>query len=602
MKQLFSHLRRWQLAVGLLAGLRAQAQAPAWQTAVALGPGSSAYTVTETKVDASGAVYLAGYFSGTVSFGTVALVSAGSQDGFVAKWNSTGIGFAWVQQAGGPGAEAVTALAVSGANVYVGGTYGLGGSTVALGSLTLTNTDATNASKDAFVAKLTDAGAASTFTWAHRIGSATTARGTVLPPSNVADDLVSTLLVDGANVYASSIFEGGVASIDGSVAFTDNTGTSYVRSHRLLVAKFIDSGSTSTLGWANGATGPNMATSSGITLSGKQFLAVSGNNVYVSGVVSGSEMWWGGFNAGAFVIMPCAGTSIYVAKFNSGFAWFQRVSTASSFQVTGLAANGANLYLAGQMTGRTANFGYFTGPFPSLTNPDVSGASPYPFLAKLTDAGTTGSFAWVQGIANQSQFQALAASGPNLYLAGSFTGTVNFGSTALTSTANSADVVVVKFTDAGSAGALAWVQQAGGSANDYATALAISGSTVKVTGTVGAAATFGSQVVTGALGSQTTFLASFTDPALVTAVASPASFEMGLFPNPTRGGATVQLPPGPGTVAATLTVFDAVGRAVLTQRAVGARTELDLKSLAPGIYALRVTVGAASATRRLVVE
>lgn len=78
-----------------------------------------------------------------------------------------------------------------------------------------------------------------------------------------------------------------------------------------------------------------------------------------------------------------------------------------------------------------------------------------------------------------------------------------------------------------------------------------------------------------------------------------------VFPNPARGAATVQLPAAAGTTAATLTLTDVLGRTVQSRTATPTadrRHELNLTGLAPGLYTLRVQVGAASAARRLVVQ
>ena len=69
----------------LLAAPGARAQAPIWQTAVAVNGAAS--MVTATAIDASGNVHVAGYFTGTVSFGATTLTSAGDRDVFVAKWS-----------------------------------------------------------------------------------------------------------------------------------------------------------------------------------------------------------------------------------------------------------------------------------------------------------------------------------------------------------------------------------------------------------------------------------------------------------------------------------------------------------------------------------
>src|ERR1700756_5471296 len=67
----------------------------------------------------------------------------------------------------------------------------------------------------------------------------------------------------------------------------------------------------------------------------------------------------------------------------------------------------------------------------------------------------------------------------NIYVAGSFRGTVGFGSTNLTS-AGGSDIFVAKFDNSGN---LQWIQQAGGTNNDQGAAVAVDASgNVFVTG------------------------------------------------------------------------------------------------------------------------
>ncbi|MDQ2771199.1 MAG: T9SS type A sorting domain-containing protein [Bacteroidota bacterium] len=99
------------------------------------------------------------------------------------------------------------------------------------------------------------------------------------------------------------------------------------------------------------------------------------------------------------------------------------------------------------------------------------------------------------------------------------------------------------------------------------------------------------------------FLASLTDPTLTATTAARDAFAFALAPNPAHALASVQLPPVSGATTATLTLLDALGRTVHTRPATpGTRTDFDLSGLAPGLYALRATAGAATATQRLVVE
>jgi len=83
-------------------------------------------------VDASGSAVAQGYFNGTVNFGGLNLVSAGGQDIFLAKYNSSGV-HQWSQRFGSTGTEGGYAVAVfASGNVavtgYFSGTVNFGGS------------------------------------------------------------------------------------------------------------------------------------------------------------------------------------------------------------------------------------------------------------------------------------------------------------------------------------------------------------------------------------------------------------------------------------------------------------------------------------------
>jgi hypothetical protein len=52
------------------------------------------------------------------------LISIGSYDGYVAKFNPVSNQFVWAQRAGGMGSDFVNAMAVSSASVYVVGAFG----------------------------------------------------------------------------------------------------------------------------------------------------------------------------------------------------------------------------------------------------------------------------------------------------------------------------------------------------------------------------------------------------------------------------------------------------------------------------------------------
>jgi hypothetical protein len=152
---------------------------------------------------------------------------------------------------------------------------------------------------------------------------------------------------------------------------------------------------------------------------------------------------------------------------------------ASLYRPNGLAAqiptkpprwlSGTSVYVAGYFGSSTAGLGFTT-----LTNADATDG----FVAKLTDAGSMGSFAWAQrtGSTGGGGATALAVIGTSMYVAGHFASpTASFGSTSLANVAstNSQDVYVAKLTDASGIGRFIWAQRAGGLGNEYACALTL---------------------------------------------------------------------------------------------------------------------------------
>ena len=77
-----------QLAALSLLAFTSQAQAPTW-SGVAYGTTPKFSMVQAVATDASGNVFVTGYFIGTVTFGSTLLTSVGTGDLFVAKYVPT---------------------------------------------------------------------------------------------------------------------------------------------------------------------------------------------------------------------------------------------------------------------------------------------------------------------------------------------------------------------------------------------------------------------------------------------------------------------------------------------------------------------------------
>ena len=547
------------------------AQVPAWQSAravaVATATANSSSQVTATAIDAAGNVYLAGNFTGAVVLGGTTLTSLGYYDVFVTKFDPVSNQFVWAQRAGGMGDDRVDALALSGTNVYVAGYFG--SPTAAFGSTTLINSGGSTGATDVFVAKLTAAGS---FAWSQRAGGS-------------GPDYATALAVNGPSVYVAGHFDGSVASF-GAIALT-SAGLSDI-----FVAKLADAGSTSSFVWAQraGGTWGDYAAA----------LAVSGASVYVAGGFGSAAVAFG--SAILTSTNPNANLNdIYVAKLTDAgstgsFVWAQRAGGTGSDGASTLVVNGTSVYMAGTFGSPIAGFGAAV-----LANADASTGTPDAFVAKLTDAGSTGSFVWAQraGGTYYEEANALAVNGNSVYIAGMFGSTMaDFGPVTLTNV-GFADVYVAKLTDAGGTASFAWAQRAGGRGFDVATALTVSGTSLYASGYVqSTSAGFGTTVLSNpSPGTSLGFLASLTDPILTATTTGRTHTAAQLYPNPAHHTATLRLPVGPA--AAPLTLTDALGRAVRRYPApAGPETALDLGGLPAGLYLLR----GAGPAQRLAVE
>ena len=547
--RLFTVLFVW-VQLLLLAGPAARAQAPAWQAAVGITTSStgSAYG-NAVATDAAGNVYVAGQFSGTVSLGNFNLTSPPNvaNNGFVAKWNPLTYTFSWAQQLGG----VVKGVTVVGSSIYAAGYFS---NTASFGSTALTSAG----DYDIFVVKLTDAGSSSTLAWVQQAGGPGTDKPQAVAASN-------------AGVYVSGVFA--QKAVFGAATLAASSASS------AFVAKLTDAGAFT---WVQAVLSGNNATAPG--------LAAAGNAVYLAGDFEQAAQF--GSNS-----LASAGRGAgYVARLTDAgatgsFNWAQAASsTYNTMYTLGVAVAGTSVYLTGAFTD-VAAFG--SSQLTAVGKHDL-------YVAKLTDDGSTGTFAWARraGGPEEELGQKIVAASGGVYVTGRFGSVADFGPATLTS-AGSGDVFITRLTDAGASARFDWARQAGGAGLDVGYGVALSGTMPVVVGSFNGTASFGTQVITGTSSfSDNAFVATISYPLLPTAAAT-ALPGLALYPNPAHCLATLHLPPNPTN----LTLLDALGRVVRTATVpVGPDYALDLTGLAPGVYALRVQAEGGEATRRLVVE
>lgn len=307
--------------------------------------------------------------------------------------------------------------------------------------------------------------------------------------SNNFSEVTATAVDVAGNVYLTGNFKNIV--LLGGITLRSLGG------YDVFIAKFDPTNNQFMWAQRAGGVGDDIATS----------LAVSGASVYVAGYFDGPTAGFG------TVTLTNMGTSdMFVAKLTDAgstnrFTWAQRAGGTGYDYAYALAVSGTSVYVAGSFVSPTAGFGPTT-----LTNISSTSTADM-FVAKLTDAGSTSSFIWAQragGTSNETAY-ALAVSSTSVYVAGSFASpNVSFGAASLTNT-GTPDVFVAKLTDAGSTSIFAWAQQAGGIGDDRATALAVGGGSVYVTGYFNSStAGFGTVALSNAGGSDV-FVAKLTD-------------------------------------------------------------------------------------------
>lgn len=215
---------------------------------------------------------------------------------------------------------------------------------------------------------------------------------------------------------------------------------------------------------------------------------------------------------GPMRVVSAGRDDVYVAKLadegpRAHFVWAQRAGGLDMDRASGLAMHNGQVYVTGFFN-QTADFG--TTRLQSAGRSDV-------FVAKLADEERTARFVWAQqaGGPGHDQATAMGVRGPNLYLAGEFEQTVQFGALPLTSQGY-ADIFTVKLVDQGASARVVWAQRAGSAeAYDRATALAVQDEQVYLAGSVGGShADFGSVVLADLVdpkGSTAAFVAKLTD-------------------------------------------------------------------------------------------
>ena len=437
-----------------------------------------------TEVAVSGnAVYLAGTYAGTsASFGGTTLTNAGTYanttDLFVAKYvdNGTSAANGWATRVGGSAADAANGLEASGTSVYLAGTFGPGKNFL-VSDQSLTSSFTLNTP---FLAKYTDMGTRPAVTWATALtGADATAQG---------------LALSGTSLYVTGGYMGTLA-----VAGTSLTSSGFTRD--IYVAKYVDNGGSAIAnGWAATAGGAS-SVGYGYSSDPEQGVGVAANGSVVAVAATTGELP-ARFGPPPTLVAPAGSIALGQLSASTG-AWQQvdapQLSSNSTTRATATDASG-NIFVAGLFT-KSLAFGN--------TVLVSQGAEDF-YVAKWSPATNSWAWAVSGGGAGADRAVGVAVSGTAVYVTGVFTGTGYLAGTTLTS-AGGDDLFVAKYVDNGNSAANGWAVRAGGPGADQGAAIAASGANVYVTGAIGAGTSQVAGSTLTSAGSTDMFLAKYVD-------------------------------------------------------------------------------------------
>jgi hypothetical protein len=344
--------------------------------------------------DVTGNVFIGGFFNGTADFdnggGAGVLTAIGSADIFICQLDANG-GFVWVKQFGGPADEVAYSITLDpGGNIYTTG-YFIG--TVDFDPGPNTTSLTSSGISDVFIVKLDPTG---NLVWAKQMGG-------------IQSDIANAITLDlNGNVYTTGSFSN-TADFNPSTSSVFNLNSN--GANDIFIVKLDQAGDFL---WAK-QMGADTADA------GYAVKTDKAGNVYTCGYFMNSV----DFNPGAGTAMLSSGGSydIFISKLNSSgnFIWaksFGSSGTDNSFSIT--LDDSSNVYSTGYFQG-TVDF----DPGSGTANQSVVGGFDV-FISRLDSAGNYRWAKQIGGTGTEQGFYISCDANRNLFLTGSFSGTVDF--------------------------------------------------------------------------------------------------------------------------------------------------------------------------------
>ena len=396
----------------------------AWEWAQKAGGSSGDDQSNAIHVDSNGDIYVTGAFEQTATFGSTTLTSAGDDDIFVAKMNSTGH-WLWAVQAGGQNDDRGMDIAIDSAgNVFLTGKFR---ATATFGSDSMTAPGINMI--DFFVAKIDTWG---NWQWVEGVDcdSAGYCYGT-----SVAVDSAGYAYVTGA--------------FRGDVDFGTTTLT-WAGVEDIFVAKIDTWGSWQWASMAGSTQGYDVAHSIDIGPNG---------NAFIAGYFQFTAYF------GTDSLTSDGASDVFIAKISpqGDWVWTGVAGGTSSSEAFAIAVDSqGGVFVAGEFWAGISfgNITYNTGGYSNS------------FIAKAIDQGNSVDWDWAVKVGSSSSNSAediAFDSNGDLMVTGWFQGTASFGNSAMTSSGNQ-DIYVAKIQANSNS---VWAKKAGSGSTDMGLGIAV---------------------------------------------------------------------------------------------------------------------------------
>lgn len=514
--------------IGLSNIANSQALSYAWAKAAGSPSDDTAWG---TCTDASGNVYVTGYYSASITFGTYTLTNSGITDMFIAKYDPLG-NVLWAKNAGGTGNDAGTTICADASGAYVTGYFN--SASIVFGTFTLTSSGA----EDIFIVKYDPSG---NVLWAKSSGGPNGDEGWGVTKDGLG------------NIYFSGRFFSPSISI-GTYTLSNNGNSD------MYLTKFDAAGNVI---WAKSGGGISFDEAFSCA-------ADASGNIYMTGLYDSPSMV-----IGTSTVTNAGNQDVFLLKYNTSgnVVWAKSIGSSAHDQGWGVTTDpSGNVYLTGTYYSSSITFGTYT--LTNAGNNDVFIAK-YDASGNVLWANSTGASGHDMGIG-----AAIDATG-NVYITGRYENSITFGVFTFIS-AGGTDLFVVKYNAAGN---VLWALSHGSVLMDNGNSIATDASgNVYTAGWFQSNITFGPFTLTNS-GSNDMFLSKLSSA--TSGVEESLSFDqITIYPNPSSGNFTISSTSEINEIK----VFNIAGEEILiSEMHNGNNGIINMRSHSTGIYFVKVT-------------